>query len=128
MSILLVIATLLTAALYLPAWLSALKGARAATGEPFSSEPSGPGGSGPAPAGALDVPSLLLAGGALAHAFALYLAIGMGPGFHFGFAQALSATFSRSREKDTPQQKRPRWRAFSVNPSAVADDGGLGRN
>jgi len=93
MSILLVIATLLTAALYLPAWLSALKGARADTGEPFSSEPSGPGGSGPAPAGALDVPSLLLAGGALAHAFALYLAIGEGPGFHFGFAQALSATF-----------------------------------
>jgi ABC-type uncharacterized transport system permease subunit len=31
--------------------------------------------------------------GALAHAFALYLAIGEGPGFHFGFAQALSATF-----------------------------------
>jgi ABC-type uncharacterized transport system permease subunit len=96
MSILLVIATVLTAALYLPAWLSAIRGARALGDR--DSDVDGPGMRRGLPADdaggrGVDLPSLLLAGGALAHAFALYLAIHTGPGFRFGFAQVLSATF-----------------------------------
>lgn len=96
MSILLVIVTALTAVLYLPAWLAAVSGARAdglrETGERY-------------PPGALsgslqnrvargiDTVSLLLAGGSVCHAYALYLAVVPGEGFRYGFAQALSATF-----------------------------------
>lgn len=88
MSILLVIATLLTAALYLPAWVSALKGARPGEGGSAIGSPDRLAHG----ARVIDLPSLLLAAGALTHAFALYLAIEEGPGFRFGFAQALSAT------------------------------------
>ncbi len=101
MSILLVIATLLAAALYLPAWVSALKGARAqavraqGADSPLRSLREGSFTPGPParPRHAIDLASWLLAGGAIAHACALYLAIHIGPSFRFGFALALSATF-----------------------------------
>jgi ABC-type uncharacterized transport system permease subunit len=85
MSILLVLASLLTAALYLPAWLAALRGARA--GEAPRLHAAG------GLAGALpDLPSVLLAGGALAHALALAAAVRAADGLSFGFAHVLSGS------------------------------------
>lgn len=85
MTILLVLASLLTAALYLPAWLAALRGARA--GEPSRGEPAAR-----EPGPVADLPSVLLVGGALAHALALAAAVRAGDGFSFGFAHVLSAS------------------------------------
>jgi ABC-type uncharacterized transport system permease subunit len=89
MSILLVLASLLTAALYLPAWLAAVRGARA--GEPSSVDSRAESVARGRPGGP-DLPSLLLAGGALAHILALAAAVRAGDGFSFGFAHVLSAS------------------------------------
>lgn len=93
MSILLVIATLLAAALYAPAWIAALRGSRAERPGAEGAGPETHGAAQAAHAGRLDAVSVWLAGGVVAHAAALFLAIHTPEGFRFGFAQALSATF-----------------------------------
>jgi len=86
MSILLVIASVLTAALYLPAWLAALRGAqpRADGDDAEPARASGPHATVPA--------SALLGGGMLAHALGVVAAVHTGEGFSVGFAHVLSAS------------------------------------
>jgi ABC-type uncharacterized transport system permease subunit len=86
MSILLVIASVLTAALYLPAWLAALRGAqpRADSDDAEPAPASGPHAAVPA--------SALLGGGMLAHALGVVAAVHTGEGFSVGFAHVLSAS------------------------------------
>ena len=88
MSILLVIASVLTAALYLPAWLAALRGAQPrAEGDGDGIAPARASGQGAAlPA------SALLGGGMLAHALGVVAAVQTGEGFSVGFAHVLSAS------------------------------------
>jgi ABC-type uncharacterized transport system permease subunit len=84
MSILLVIASLLTVALYLPAWLAALRGARSS-----ADADAAPGVDG---AASVRLASLLLGGGMLAHALGVVAAVRTGESFSFGFAHVLSAS------------------------------------
>jgi len=86
MSILLVIASVLTAALYLPAWLAALRGAQSQA-DPGDGMPAHVG---RVPAAASS--SLLLGGGVLAHALGVVAAVRTGEGFSVGFAHVLSAS------------------------------------
>ncbi|MEI8301987.1 MAG: cytochrome c biogenesis protein CcsA [Burkholderiales bacterium] len=88
MSILLVIASLLTAALYLPAWLSALRGARGAGQADAGGDAAGAG----AARAASEPAPWLLGAGLLTHAYALGLAVYTDEGLRFGFAQVLSGS------------------------------------
>lgn len=108
-SILLVIATALAAALYGLAWLLATRPAASAA-QRFPAGAAGAGlagaansgaasalgkvqGTASAPGARVDLGSVLVFGALVAHAWALYAAMDVGTGFRFGFAHALSATF-----------------------------------
>lgn len=98
-SILLVIATALAALLYGLAWLHATRSTASAARESGASAGSSAqagaaaSGAAPAPASRVDLGSLLVFAGLVAHGWALYAGAEVTTGFRFGFAQALSATF-----------------------------------
>lgn len=86
MSILLVIAPLLAAALYLGAWVRSMRLSPAVAGSgPPLGDPA-------APRARFDAGAIVLLAGTLVHALAIFVGIRPGEGFRFGFALALSAT------------------------------------